>query len=121
MVPSGVLLGHIVSKEGLAIDLERVTTIIEMVPPISIKQRKRCIEKVKWHTRFVRYVAHRVFPLYQLARKNATFSWTQDCHQAFQLLKRMLTTTRVMAGPNWSKIFHVYNDASDRELGSALM
>ena len=120
-VKSGILLGHIVSKEGLSIDPNKVKAIQEMKPPGNSKELERFIGKVKWHTQFVKYLAHVACPLYQLTRKDALFAWTADCQYSFELLKKMLTKAPVMVSPDWTKIFHVYTDASDRALGGTLM
>ena len=120
-VKSGILLGHIVSKEGLSIDPDKVKAIQEMKPPGNPKELERFMGKVKWHTRFVRYLAHVACPLYQLTRKDALFAWTAECQCSFELLKKMLTKAPVMVSPDWTKIFHVYTDASDRALGGTLM
>ena len=92
-----------------------------MKPPSNSKELERFMGKVKWHTQFVRYLAHVACPLYQLTRKDALFAWTTDCQYSFELLKKMLTKAPVMVSPDWSKIFHVYTDASDRALGGTLM
>ena len=120
-VKSGILLGHIVSKKGLSIDPDKVKAIQEMKPPSNSKELERFMGKVKWHTRFVKYLAHVACPLYQLTKKDALFAWTADCQHSFELLKKMLTKAPVMVSPDWTKIFHVYTDASDRALGGALM
>ena len=37
-VPFGTLLGHIVCKDGVCINLAKIATIVHMEPPYNIKQ-----------------------------------------------------------------------------------
>ena len=73
---SKVMLGNIVSKEGLTICLEKVKEIVELPPSKKLKQLERFVRKVKWHTMFIKYMAHVACPLYRLTQKNAVFEWT---------------------------------------------
>ena len=66
-------MGHIVSKEGLTIDPKKVKAIVELPPPKNLKQLERFVGKVKWHTRFIKYMAHVACPLYRLIKKYAHF------------------------------------------------
>jgi hypothetical protein len=47
--------------------------------------------------------------------------WSKDYEEAFQTLKKMLTTSSVLAQPNIAKSFDVYCDASSTGLGCVLM
>ena len=42
-------------------------------------------------------------------------------HEAYDCLKKMLTKVLVVQPPDWSKSFHVFVDASNIAIGSALM
>lgn len=99
-IKSGVLLGHIVSREGITIDQDKVKAIQEMKEPTNSKQLEGFLGKVKWHARFVRYIAHVASPLYILIRKNASFIWMLECLKAFETLKKISTSTPVMVSPN---------------------
>ena len=48
------------------------------------------------------------------------FKWTEDCQQAFELLKRKLTEAPVLAYPNFSTGFTIETDASYSGLGAIL-
>ena len=74
-VKKGILLGHIISSEGIAIDPRKVEMIVKAPPPKTVKQVMRFIGQVKWHSRFLRYLAHVCIPLTQLTRKDTEFIW----------------------------------------------
>ena len=44
-----MLVGHIVFKVGLAIDLDKVKVIVQLPPLENLKQLERFMGKVKWH------------------------------------------------------------------------
>ena len=70
-VTSGVLLGHIVSKDGLAVDPRKVEVIRKLRTPSNIKELSRFLGQIKWHTRFMRYLSHIAYPLYALTKKRS--------------------------------------------------
>ncbi|XP_074300801.1 uncharacterized protein LOC141632123 [Silene latifolia] len=54
-------------------------------------------------------------------RNENRFKWDESCEAAFQTLKDRLTTAPVLALPDGSEGFEVYNDASKNGLGCVLM
>jgi len=60
-----------------------------------------------------------VAPLYALTR-NVDFSWSDKCDPTFAGLKKLVSTTLVLCGPNWEMTFHVSMDASDVDIGTIL-
>ena len=46
--------------------------------------------------------------------------WTEDCEKAFEELRARLSTYPVLRPPDWGKPFHVFCDASNVTVGSAL-
>jgi hypothetical protein len=47
--------------------------------------------------------------------------WSKDCEEAFKTLKKLLTTSPVLAQPDIAKPFDIYYDASGIGLGCVLM
>ena len=60
-------------------------------------------------------------PLTSLLRKDAKFFWSPECEEAFQTLKKLLTSALILAQPDLAKPFVVYCDASGNGLGCVLM
>jgi hypothetical protein len=57
----------------------------------------------------------------QLLEKEAKFKWSPQCKEAFLTLKKLLTTTPVLAQLNIEKLFDVYCDASGTGIGGVLI
>jgi hypothetical protein len=60
-------------------------------------------------------------PNTELLKKGVKYVWSKDCDAAFQMLKKLLMTSPVLALPNITKPFDIYCDASGTGLGCVLM
>ena len=60
-------------------------------------------------------------PMTRLTRKGVKFEWKEECENAFQELKRKLTTAPVLTAPISGELFMIYCDASTVGLGCVLM
>ena len=56
-----------------------------------------------------------------LLQKNAKFIWSSECEEAFQTLKKLLTSAPILAQPDTLKPFDIYCDASGSGLECVLM
>jgi hypothetical protein len=57
----------------------------------------------------------------ELLKKEIKFHWNDKCEEAFDILRKLLTTAPVLAQPDSTKPFDVYCDASGTGLGCVLM
>jgi hypothetical protein len=55
-------------------------------------------------------------PITELLKKDTKYVWSKDCDEAFQMFKKLLTTSPVLAQPDIAKPFDVYYDASASSL-----
>jgi hypothetical protein len=60
-------------------------------------------------------------PITELLKNGNRYVCSKDCGKAFLTLKKLLTTSPVLAQPNIAKFFYVYCDASGTGLGCVLM
>ena len=56
-----------------------------------------------------------------LTQKEVKFDWDDRCEEAFQELKRRLTTAPILIVPDRGQGYTVYYDASSTRLGCVLM
>jgi hypothetical protein len=114
-------LGHIINQEGLAVDLNKVTTILVWKTPKDVRGIKSFIGMAGYYRRFIERFSKIARPMTALLAKKVEFKWTPACQKSFETLKEKLTTAPVLILPNVHKPFSVYCDASYAGLGCVLM
>jgi len=88
-------LGHIISAEGVATDATKTQAMLQWPTPQSVTE-----------LRFVKNYGILAHPLTQLLKKKM-FQWSPTAQQAFDHLKQAMSTTPVLALPNFSQPFTV--------------
>ncbi|CAL1407874.1 unnamed protein product [Linum trigynum] len=74
-----------------------------------------------YYRRFVEGFSRIARPLTQLLRKGMNYFWSKECQEAFEELKRKLTTAPVLTLPSSEGEYAIYSDASYKGLGCVLM
>ena len=59
-------------------------------------------------------------PLTALTSKQATWQWGEDQQKAFDTMKRIISTSTLLAYPNFNEPFEIHTDASHTQLGSVI-
>ncbi|XP_016168704.1 uncharacterized protein LOC107611269 [Arachis ipaensis] len=114
-------LGHVVSKQGIAVDPAKVEAVMNWERPTSVTKIRSFLGLVGYYQRFIKGFSQLALPLTKPTRKDAPFVWTPECEGSFQALKQRLTTAPVLVFPELSESFEVYCDASLKGLGCVLM
>src|SRR3954467_8011457 len=120
-LPEVTYLGHVISKDGIAITPERIQAILDRSPPKTVKQVRSFLGLASYCRRFVKNFSKIAKPLTELLKKDKKFLWTSKCEESFQELKRRLTSAPVLAPPDTKKNFEIFCDASRQGLGCILM
>ncbi|WVZ68667.1 hypothetical protein U9M48_017581 [Paspalum notatum var. saurae] len=107
-------LGHILSEKG-------VESVLNWKQPESVTEIRSFLGLAGYYRRFIKDFSKTAKPMTSLTKKNAKYTWSPNCEEAFQSLKRSLTTAPVLAQPDVAKPFDVYCDASGNGLGRVLM
>ena len=120
MVSQGIVLGHIISSQGIEVDKEKVELIVKLPSPITVKGVRQFLGHVGFYRRFIKDFSKLVRPLCELLVKDAKFVWDDRCQWSFEELKLLLTTIPIVRAPNWQLPFEVMCDASDFAIGVVL-
>src|ERR1700679_2081797 len=65
-----------------------------------------------YYRKFIPNLAEVQEPLNRLLRKDAVFIWTEEQQNAFELIKKLVASDRVLAYPDFDKEFRLSTDAS---------
>jgi hypothetical protein len=114
-------LGHVLSAEGVAVDPGKVEDVLNWKPPTTVHEVRSFLGMAGYYRRFIPDFSRVAKPITTLLKNQTKFVWSPQCEQAFQTLKRLLTTAPVLAQPDIEKPFDVYCDASGIGLGCVLM
>ncbi|WVZ89402.1 hypothetical protein U9M48_035815, partial [Paspalum notatum var. saurae] len=86
-----------------------------------LREHKLYAKFTGYYRRFIKDFSKTAKPMTSLTKKNAKYLWSSNCEEAFQTLKKLLTSAPVLAQPDVTKPFDVYCDASGNGLSCVLM
>ena len=115
-------LGHTVSNKGILPNAGNVQTILEYPPPRTVKELKRFLGMINFFRRFIKNASDIMSPLFEVTKSNK-LSWTEKCAESFETLKKLLSTSPILAYPdfkNTANDFIITADASSRAAGATL-
>jgi hypothetical protein len=113
-------LGHIVSAEGVAVDLSKVASDTEWEPPKNTRNIRSFLGLAGYYQRFIENFSKISKPMTKLLKKEKKFEWSDTCEASFQELKQQSVSALVLCLLDIQKDFQVYCDASRLGLGCVL-
>src|SRR3984957_7233593 len=113
-------LGHVVGKEGVKPDPEKIQKMVDYPEPQNIKELRGVLGLFSYYRRFIQDFAQIADPLYYLLKKDIEYSWTKNQQKAFEELRDRLTKAPIVQYPNFDQPFFLYTDASLTGLGAVL-
>ncbi|XP_048239742.1 uncharacterized protein K02A2.6-like [Haliotis rufescens] len=114
-------MGHLITKDGLKSDPEKVRAIQNMVPPTNLEELRRYLGLVNYLSKFLPNLTDVLAPLRNLVRKDVAWTWSSSQQESFQKVKDMVTKAPVLSYYDPEKELTVENDACEHGIGSVLM
>ena len=113
-------LGHVISKEGVKVDPKKIKSITDWPKPTNISKLRGFLGLTRYYQRFNQNYVHITAPLSNLLKRNA-FRWSVEADKCFEALKGTMSSTPILATPDFSKPFVIECDTLGYGLGAVLM
>ena len=119
-VPSGKLLGFIVSRRGIELDPSKIKAIQELPPPKNKTEVMSLLGRLNYNSRFIAQLTTTCEPIFKLLKKNATVEWTEEYREAFERIKNYLSNPPVLVPPEPGRPLILYMSVLDNSFGCVL-
>jgi hypothetical protein len=120
-VPSGKLLGFLVSGRGIEANPEKIKAIENMKSPTRLKEVQRLTGCMASLSRFVARMGERGQPFFALLKKQDKFEWNQEAENAFIALKRYLSNPLVLVAPQINEELFLYIAATPYSVSTVIV
>jgi hypothetical protein len=119
MMTKGLVLGHYIYADGIRVDIAKIEVILNLPTPHTQTEVRSFLGNSGYYRRFMPKFSKTAAPLHALTR-NVEFQWSDKCDVSFARLKKLISTTLVLRGPNWKIPFQISTDASNIAIGVIL-
>lgn len=113
--------GHILTSEGVRADPDKINSILQMNPPKDVPSLLRFLGMVTYLTNYLPSLASAAEPLRRLTNKDEPWAWNEEQEEAYQQLKRMVTSAPILRYFDMQKDVVIQCDSSSVGLGAVLL
>ena len=108
-----IFLKVIVSKQSLHMNFIKVKVIVNWTTSINLKEVQNFVRFINFYRRFIKNFLKLVKSFTQLTRKDTSFVWNEVCVQAFDDLKKQVSSISVLRHFDSKRQTILKIDASD--------
>ena len=120
-VPSGQLLGYLVSARGIEANPDKIQAILTMKEPTNLRGVQQLAGRLAALSRFISRLGEKALSFYKLLKKTEKFEWTEEARAAFADLKKTLSSKHVLATPAEKEPLFLYLAATNQVVSTVLV
>ena len=96
----GILLGHIICKEGIKVYFAKIKIILDLKPLVNPKHVQVLLGHTCYYRKFIRHYSDMTYPLEELLKEDQEYKWTKEYDTSFDKLKKKLVEAPILRFPN---------------------
>jgi hypothetical protein len=117
----GKLLGHIISKEGIKLDPNKVEGILKINTPWSKKKVRSFLGKVNLLRRFISNLAKTIKHITSMLKNGNEIKWILEARRSFEDIKVVLTKAPILACLDFTNDFILFTFVSEHTIVGILL
>jgi hypothetical protein len=98
-----------------------VELTLKLSPPKTKRQSGHFLGMINYYRDMWQKRSHILAPLTGLVIPLVKYKWVEEQQKAFDEIKQKVIQETLLAFPDFEKEFHVYTDASKKQLGAVIM
>ena len=114
-------LGYWLTRNGIQPQPKKVEAICRLSAPQNRRQLRHFLGMVNYYRDMWQRRSHLIAPLSALTSKTVPWKWEAEQQEAFEKIKDVISKETLLAFPRFDIPFHVYTDASNKQLGAVIM
>ena len=119
--PEVKFMGHVISKDGLKPDPEKVRAVKDMPKPTNKQETQSLLGFINYLAKFLPRLSEVSQPLRELTLANTPFVWSPQHDKAFEEIKQLAIKHPVLKYYDVEEEVTLHCDASERGLGATLL
>jgi hypothetical protein len=114
-------LGYEITRDGIQPQPKKVEAMLKLSPRKKKLQLRHFLGMINYYTDMWQKRSHVLSPLTGLVSPLVKYKWGEEEQKAFDEIKQKGSKETLLAFPAFEKEFHVYTDASSKQLGAISM
>ena len=120
MVSSVEYLGHQIDQHGIQAIQSKVDAITKAPAPKNVQELRSLLGLINYYGKLIPNLSTILHPLNALLQASKKWKWTQQCTEAFQLVKDHLTSSRILTHYDPALPISLAADASAYGVGAVI-
>lgn len=114
-------LGHMISHQGIEVNPDQVSTLLNLEESKDAKQRQFLTRMVVTLGRFISRLADKCRPFFRILGTKRKFLWDEDCSVEFQEIKTYLSSSPYLSIPGSGEPLFLYLAVSEHAVSMVLV
>jgi hypothetical protein len=114
-------LGYEITRDGIQPQPKKLEAILKLSPPRTKYQLRHFLGMINYYRDMWQKRSHMLAPLAGPVRPLVKYKWGEDQQKSFYEIKQKVSQETLLPFPDFEKEFHVYTDASNKQLGAVIM